>query len=164
MYIYNLIKRGNKMNKKFYLTVDTETATIPFANQICKNANQKQKIAIAKPLVYDIGWSITDRQGNIVKTENFLVQETFFVPNIFNTAYYRDKRPIYMELLEKGEIKVDCWNNIMKLFIADLEKVDISTAYNACFDFKKAIPLLNVISKPYIQLIIKSGKIDRKEL
>ena len=85
------------MNKKFYLTVDTETATIPFANQICKNANQKQKIAIAKPLVYDIGWSITDRQGNIVKTENFLVQETFFVPNIFNTAYYRDKRPIYME-------------------------------------------------------------------
>lgn len=140
------------MNKKFYLTVDTETATIPFANQICKNANQKQKIAIAKPLVYDIGWSITDRQGNIVKTENFLVQETFFVPNIFNTAYYRNKRPIYMELLEKGEIKVDCWNNIMKLFIADLEKVDISTAYNACFDFKKAIPF----TERYIKALYSS--------
>lgn len=140
------------MNKKFYLTVDTETATIPFANQICKNASQKQKIAIAKPLVYDIGWSITDRQGNIVKTENFLVQETFFVPNIFNTAYYRDKRPIYMDLLEKGEIKVDCWNNIMKLFIADLEKVDISTAYNACFDFKKAIPF----TERYIKALYSS--------
>ena len=48
---------SDKMNKKFYLTVDTETATIPFANQICKNANQKQKIAIAKPtLAADKAW------------------------------------------------------------------------------------------------------------
>ena len=57
-----------------------------------------------------------------------------------------------MELLEKGEIKVDCWNNIMKLFIADLEKVDISTAYNACFDFKKAIPF----TERYIKALYSS--------
>ena len=73
------------MKKKFYLTLDTETATLPFANELCKDSKQKQKIAIAKPLVYDIGWTITDRVGNIVKKENFLIQETFFVPNVFNT-------------------------------------------------------------------------------
>lgn len=128
------------MRKKYYLTLDTETATLPFANEICKTAKEKQTVAIAKPLVYDIGWTITDRQGNIVKKENFLVQETFFVPNVFNTAYYRDKRPIYMELLEKGEIDVANWNDIMELLISDLEQVDLTTAYNACFDFKKAIP------------------------
>ena len=72
--------------KKFYLTLDTETATLPFANELCKNAVQKQKIAIAKPLVYDIGWVISDRQGNVIKKVNYLVQETFFVPNVFNTA------------------------------------------------------------------------------
>jgi len=128
------------MKKKYYLTLDTETATLPFANEMCKTAKQKQKIAIAKPLVYDIGWCISDRQGNIIKTENYLVQETFFVPNVFNTAYYKDKRPIYMNLLKQEKIKVDTWDNIMQLLIYDLDSCDLTTAYNACFDFKKAIP------------------------
>ena len=126
--------------KKFYLTLDTETATLPFANELCKNAAQKQKVAIAKPLVYDIGWVISDRQGTVIKTVNYLVQETFFVPNVFNTAYYCNKRPIYMDLLAKGEILSANWNDIMELLIADLNMCDLTTAYNACFDFKKAIP------------------------
>lgn len=128
------------MKKKFYLTLDTETATLPFANSICSTANDKQKIAISKPLVYDIGWVVTDRIGTVIKKVNYLVQETFFVPNIFNTAYYKDKRPIYMELLAKGEIECLAWNDIIKELLNDLQTVDISTAYNACFDFKKAIP------------------------
>lgn len=126
--------------KKYYLTLDTETATLPFANTICKTAQEKQKIAIAKPLVYDIGWVITDRQGEILKRVNYLVQETFFVPNVFNTAYYKEKRPIYMDLYSKGLIKADTWNNIMEDLLDDLREVDIVTAYNATFDFKKAIP------------------------
>lgn len=128
------------MKKKFYLTLDTETATLPFANDLCKNEIQKQKIAIAKPLVYDIGWTISDRQGNTVKEENFLIQETFFVPNVFNTAYYKDKRPIYMKMLERGEIKTANWNDVIAELLGDLQKCDLVTAYNACFDFKKAIP------------------------
>lgn len=128
------------MKKKFYLTLDTETATLPFANQIAKNATQKQKIAIAKPLVYDIGWVITDRTGEVIKKVNYLVQETFFVPNVFNTAYYCDKRPIYMDLLVKKEIFAKNWNDIIEELLLDLEYCDIATAYNACFDYKKAIP------------------------
>jgi hypothetical protein len=128
------------MRKKYYLTLDTETATLPFANELCKTAKEKQKIAIAKPLVYDIGWTITDRQGNTIKTENYLVQETFFVPNIFNTAYYKDKRPIYMKLLQEEKIKALNWNTIIERLIYDLDSTDLATAYNACFDFKKAIP------------------------
>lgn len=124
----------------FYLTLDTETATLPFANTLCKDAKQKQKIAIAKPLVYDIGWTVTDRQGNIIKTENFLVQETFFVPNVFNTAYYKDKRPVYMELLKNNKIDVATWENIIQKLLIDLNYCDCVCAYNACFDFKKAIP------------------------
>lgn len=122
------------------MVLDTETATLPFANEMCKTAKQKQKIAIAKPLVYDIGWVIVDRLGNVYKKVNYLVQETFFVPNVFNTAYYKDKRPLYMKMLTKGEIMVDTWDNIIKELIIDLNVVDMTTAYNACFDFKKAIP------------------------
>ncbi len=126
--------------RKYYLILDTETATLPFADRIATTAEQKKKIAIAKPLVYDIGWTIATTQGEIVDRKNFLVQETFFVPNVFNTAYYKEKRPLYMEKLAKGEIKVDCWNNIIDILLADLRKVNVSTAFNACFDFKKAIP------------------------
>jgi hypothetical protein len=128
------------MKKKYYLVLDTETATLPFANDLCKSAKDKQKIAIAKPLVYDIGWVIIDRLGNIVKKVNYLVQETFFVPNVFNTAYYKDKRPIYMDLLANGLITAKCWNDIMNELEYDLSGCDLVTAYNACFDFKKAIP------------------------
>lgn len=128
------------MKKKYYLTLDTETASLPFIDKLCTNEKQRKKLAIAKPLVYDIGWVIIDRKGEKVKKENFLIQETFFVPSIFNTAYYRDKRPIYMELLQKGEIVTANWNNVVDILLEDLRSVDISTAYNAPFDFKKSIP------------------------
>jgi len=128
------------MKKKYYLTLDTETATLPFVNEFCNNSTDKQKIAIAKPLVYDIGWVITDRQGTIYKQENFLIQETFFVPNVFNTAYYKEKRPLYMNLLQQSKIQVANWDKVMQILLEDLRSVDIVTAYNACFDFKKAIP------------------------
>lgn len=128
------------MKKKFYLTLDTETATLPFAYEYATTAKQKQNIAIAKPLVYDIGWCISDSKGNILKKENYLIQEIFFVPNVFNTAYYKDKRNIYLNLLAKNEIKVGCWNDVIGILLEDLRKVDIVCAYNATFDFKKAIP------------------------
>jgi hypothetical protein len=138
------------------MVLDTETATLPFANDLCKDAKQKQKIAIAKPLVYDIGWVIVDRQGNIYKKVNYLVQETFFVPQIFNTAYYCNKRPIYIDLLEKGLIQAKTWNKIAKELKSDLETVDLTTAYNACFDFKKAIPF----TEKYIYHLYRSDYND----
>ena len=128
------------MRKLYYLTLDTETATLPFVNEIALDAKMKQTISIAKPLVYDIGWTISDRNGNIIKRENYLIQETFFVPNIFNTAYYKDKRPQYMRLYSEGKIKAATWNEVIDILLADLETVNFVTAYNACFDFKKAIP------------------------
>ena len=128
------------MKKLYYLTLDTETATLPFVNEIAIDSKAKQTISIAKPLVYDIGWTISDRNGNIIKRENYLIQETFFVPNIFNTAYYKDKRPQYMKLYSEGKIKAATWNEVIDILLTDLETVNFVTAYNACFDFKKAIP------------------------
>ena len=144
------------MKKQYYLTLDTETATLPFADEIARTPKEKQKIAIAKPLVYDIGWTVTDRNGNIIKEENFLIQETFFVPSVFNTAYYKEKRPLYMEKLRKGEIKVDTWNNVIEILLQDLRKTDMVAAYNAAFDFKKAIPfteryIANLYSDNYLE-------------
>lgn len=126
--------------KNLYLIVDTETATLPYIKNLDIDAKTRTKISIAKPLIYDIGWTICDRLGNIIKKENFLVQETFFVPQIFNTAYYKEKRSVYMQMLKENKIKADLWENIVKIFLEDLKIVKYAIAYNGCFDMKKAIP------------------------
>ena len=130
------------MGKKLrFMVVDTETATMSFANEIAgDDPERKKRIAIAKPLVYDIGWTICDRDGNIHDKKQFLIAETFSVMPIFNTAYYKDKRPIYIEMLERGETSIKPWDEVMKIFMADLETVDAVGAFNSMFDFKKAIP------------------------
>ena len=127
--------------KLYYMVVDTETATLPFANEIAENdPERKKRIAIAKPLVYDIGWTITDRKGVIYDRKQFLIAETFSVPAVFNTAYYAEKRPHYLEMLSRGETSVMPWDTVMDIFVSDLAKVDAVGAFNSMFDFKKAIP------------------------
>lgn len=126
--------------KKYYLILDTETATLPFVNDLAKEESAKKRVAIAKPLVYDLGWVVMDRKGKIIKTVNFLIQETFFVPQVFSTAYYKDKRPQYIKLLNEGKIKVADWVTAISELWRDLCTVNLAAAYNACFDFKKAIP------------------------
>lgn len=127
--------------KMYYMVFDCETATLPFANEIAQgNAEIKKRIAIARPLIYDAGWTICDRAGNIIDRKQFLVAETFSVPQVFNTAYYKEKRPIYLEMLRNGETTVQPWNVVIQALINDLERVDAVGAFNSMFDFKKAIP------------------------
>lgn len=137
--------------KLVYMVVDTETATLPFADTIAQmDAERKKRIAIARPLVYDIGWTLMYRDGTIFDKKHFLVAETFSVPAVFNTAYYKEKRPIYLDMMKRGEITVLPWETIMEDFIADLSIADYVGAFNSMFDFKKAIPFTELyISKLY---------------
>ena len=89
------------MREKKFLVLDTETTTLTFANKY--NSEQKQKIAIARPLVYDIGYVIINASGKILKKVNYLVEDVYDVPELFNTAYYSNKREIYEMLLERGK-------------------------------------------------------------
>lgn len=134
--------------RKYYMILDCETATLPFASNY--DECQRKNIAIMKPLIYDLGWKIVDRHGNVYNSENFLISEVFSVPSVFDTAYYADKRPIYLEKLRKGEIVLTDWQTAMTAFIADLEAVEAVGAYNSMFDFKKAIPFTELyINKLY---------------
>lgn len=132
----------NKLDRrrKYYLVLDCETATLPYATKYNDNPKQKQKIAIAKPLIYDLGWSIVDRQGRVYRRKNFLITEIFSVPSVFNTAYYSHKRPIYLEKLKNGEITLTDWNSAIAELESDLSAVESVGAYNSMFDYKKAIP------------------------
>ena len=125
--------------RKYYLILDCETATLPYAAKFT-NSKAKQRVSIAKPLIYDIGWTVVDKKGNIYKKKSFLISEIFFFFFVFNTAYYVVNRPIYFERLKCGAIDlVTCVLAISEL-VHDMELVEGVGAYNAMFDFKKAIP------------------------
>lgn len=136
---FNCPTRGRKPNQ-LYLVLDCETATLPYINDYDIPASLRKKISIAKPLIYDIGWQVVSSTGRVYSRHSFLVQETFFVPSVFNTAYYRDKRPIYLDWLNNGKISTGTWKEITQILLQDMERSDLLLAYNAMFDFKKAIP------------------------
>lgn len=142
-------ERNNMARKGFrYMVLDCETATLPFANEIANfDPEKKKKIAIARPLIYDIGWTITNRKGEILDSKQFLIAETFAVPAVFNTAYYAEKRPLYLEMLNNKETEIKPWNEVVKILLHDLRKVDAVGAYNSMFDFKKAIPFTDLYIK-----------------
>ena len=124
--------------RKYYMVLDCETATLPYASNLPEE--QKKTIAIAKPLIYDLGWTIVDKKGNVYLRENYLITEIFSVPEIFNTAYYAEKRPLYIDKLNRGEITLTDWRTAVSRFEFALSVCEAIGAYNAMFDFKKAIP------------------------
>lgn len=126
--------------RKYYLILDCETATLPCATEVASNEEEKKRISIAKPLIYDLGWQVVDRQGKVYARKNYLITEIFSTPSVFNTAYYKEKRPIYLEKLKSKEIILANWETAISDLVEDMAVCEAVGAYNAMFDFKKAIP------------------------
>ena len=99
--------------------------------------NIMEKGAANDGLVYDIGFTITDKKGNIYAKRSFAVKEIFEWTDLMNTAYYKQKLPLYFERLKKGLIeKASIWD-IRKRIKKAMEMFDIKEvyAYNASFDY-----------------------------
>lgn len=103
---------------KTYLTLDTET---------CDLAGN----------VYDMGWTIHNKRGEICREFNALVLETFSDPRKMMGAFYADKLfTHYAPMLERGEIVRLPWMTIIEQLRADILEfdVDVICAYNLAFD------------------------------
>lgn len=123
--------------RKYYFVLDCETATLPFVNEFPQSA--RKDIAISKPLIYDIGWQIVDNKGKVYRKKSYLITEIFSIPSVFNTAYYANKRPFYLEKIRKGEIEVVSWERASSEMLVDMAEAVAVGAYNSMFDYKKAI-------------------------
>ena len=146
------MEKERKLDKrrKYYLILDCETATLPYAAKF--GGDEKKAISIAKPLIYDLGWTICDAKGKIYRKRSYLITEIFSVPSVFNTAYYKEKRPQYLEKLKVGSINLRTWKEATEVLERDLLEVQAVGAYNAAFDFKKAIPF----TEKYIEALYSS--------
>ena len=123
--------------RKYYFVLDCETATMPHAHDY--DGEIRKSIAIAKPLIYDLGWKLIDSKGNVYRRKSYLITEIFSVPSIFNTAYYASKRPFYLDKLRKNEITLTSWQTATEEMVKDMAGAVAVGAYNSMFDYKKAI-------------------------
>lgn len=113
--------------KKYLMTLDVETTN----NQIgVKNAPNDG-------LVYDIGFTIHDKQGNIYAKRSFAIKEIILDNELMNTAYYKQKLPIYWERIANKEMELTTiWKARQRIHKA-MEMFGITEvyAYNANFDY-----------------------------
>lgn len=112
---------------KYIMVLDVETTN----NQIgVKNAPNDG-------LVYDIGFTIADKKGNVYAKRSFAIKEIFDWSDLMNTAYYKNKLPIYYDRIAKGQMeKISVWDARKRIRMA-MEYFNIKEvyAYNANFDY-----------------------------
>lgn len=116
--------------KKYFMVLDTETCPIDKEVEVVTPENM---------LVYDIGYCIVDKKGNVYKTGSYIVSEIFFGEHYdkMQSSYYANKIPNYFQEIANGSRVVKTWKQISYMIRQALQEYDITTivAHNARFDF-----------------------------
>ena len=108
------------MNKKYFLVLDVETAN-----------------STEDALVYDVGFVICDRKGEIFDCDSFIVSDIFRdEAELMKTAYYATKIPQYLKGLEEKAFRMVTFFEARKRILEAMKKwnVEAVCAYNAHFD------------------------------
>lgn len=129
--------------KTYYLTIDTETAN-----------------GLDDPMMYDIGGAIHDRKGNVEETFSFIIYDVFCADReLFDTAYYAEKRPMYERQIADGSRKIVSIYTA-KRHIAELCKkynVKAIIAHNARFDHKSTNGTMRYVTKSKARYFLPYG-------
>lgn len=129
--------------KNYYLTIDTETAN-----------------SLEDPMMYDIGGCIHDKQGNVYETFSFVIYDVFCADReLFNTAYYAEKRPMYEQQIAAGQRKIVSIYTARR-HVADLCKaynVKAIIAHNARFDYRSTNYTLRYVTKSKSRFFLPYG-------
>ena len=106
--------------KNIILTLDTETCDLSGG-------------------VYDIGWIIHTRSGEVLAERNWLVEEIFTDAKRMMGAFYAKKLfTHYAPMLAAQDIGFNSWENIVEQLRADIKDFQVQTlaAYNLGFDIR----------------------------
>jgi hypothetical protein len=102
-----------------YLVFDTETTSLD------------------KPFCYDIGYKIISEEKEEVR-RHFVVEQVWHNLPLFESAYYKEKRPLYIQLMRAKKAMMDKWGYIMRTMARDIKQYNVTDAYayNSDFDDK----------------------------
>lgn len=94
---------------------------------------------LEKCFCYDISWVIMNKEdGSLVHFSSNVVEQVWHNLPLFESAYYKEKREKYIEMMRRHEMVMDKWGYIMQQLKRDIKKYDIKSvyAYNSDFDDK----------------------------
>lgn len=116
--------------RKTYLVVlDTET---------CNGRTIDNKPDLSDSLVYDLGFAVIDKKGEVYETKSFVIRDIFYgMKEAMESAYYKEKIPTYRkDIFEHKTRKLVSFYEARKnlLDIMDNYNISIITAHNARFD------------------------------
>lgn len=95
-----------------------------------------ETISLEKPFVYDLGYVIVNDNGDIIAKKSYVISQVWNNKELFATAYYADKKPLYYARLKSGYSKKVGWGHAMRYLANDIKKYGITEiyAYNSKFD------------------------------
>lgn len=129
--------------KSYYVTFDTETAN-----------------GLDDPIVYDLGFAVVDKKGNVYEKHSFVIYETFCgMKDLMKSAYYADKLPKYKEQIESGERKLVRFSTAKKIFNEVCKKYNVKAimAHNARFDYRSTATTQRYLTKSKYRFFLPYG-------
>lgn len=94
--------------------------------------------SLNKPFAYNIGYVILDEDGAFLLEKDFVVEQVWHNLPLFSTAYYAEKRPIYVASMRARKTTMKKFGYICQEMARDFAKYDVvcAYAYNSNFDEK----------------------------
>lgn len=134
--------------RKYLIGLDTET---------CNGIVVGDSIDLSNSLVYDLGWQVCDKHGNVYEKRSYLIREVFVgMKDIMASAYYADKIPMYWEQVKSGQRKIASLYDVRKQLFEDIKNYNIENvfAHNARFDYNALNTTIRYITKSKIRYFL----------
>lgn len=94
---------------------------------------------LKKPFCYNVGYVIYDLDNRtILVKKDYVTEQIWHNLPLFNTAYYANKRLLYISAMKGRRAKMEKWGNVCQAMARDFKKFDVQYcfAYNSPFDEK----------------------------
>ena len=122
---------GIDKRRNYYVVLDTET---------CNGLVQDDGgLDLSQSLVYDIGWQVIDKKGNVYESHSFAIFEIFCeMRDVMVSAYYAEKIPSYWDDIKRKNRTLVRFSTARKALIDDLKRYNVKAvmAHNAGFDVR----------------------------
>lgn len=96
-----------------------------------------ETIGVDKTFCYDLGYVVINVESKTIMTEKeFIIEQVWSNKPLFETAYYADKKTLYVSKMRGRKAKLVNWGTAIGTMIKDIKQYEVkgAYAYNADFD------------------------------
>lgn len=129
--------------KNYYIVFDTEATN-----------------GLDDPIMYDLGFAVIDKKGNIYETHSLIIREVFYgMKDLMQSAYYAEKIPRYKKQIKVGERKVVSLFEAKRTLTETAKKYNVKAviAHNARFDYRSTSKTQRYVTKSKYRFFLPYG-------